>query len=146
MMKIRLIWPGKTKSAYIREGMGEFLKFLRAYANIEVVEFREGSGNREEVIKQESQRMLEKIPDNFILLDEKGENLTSIEFAQMIKNSTELNFVIGGVFGPSKEIKDLASRKIALSKMTLTHEMSRLLLLEQIYRALTIIKGKKYHY
>lgn len=146
MRKIRLFWPGKTKSEFIREGINEYLKFLKTDAVVEIIEFREGSGSRQQVIEEESQRLLEKAPENFILLDEKGENFSSLEFAQFIKGETCLNFAIGGVFGLSAQAKEKARHKIALSRMTLTHEMSRLILLEQLYRAFAIIKGKKYHY
>jgi len=146
MNKIRLIWPGKTKSNFIKIAISEYIKFIKPYANIEIIELREGSGSREQVIKEESSRIMDNAPENFILLDELGVNYTSFEFASFIKHSNELNFIIGGVFGLSKEAKEKAKKKIALSKMTLTHEMTRLLLLEQIYRAFTIIKGKKYHY
>lgn len=146
MRKIRLLWPGKTKSGFIREGISEYIKFLKTDAIVEIIEFREGSGSRQQVIEEESQRLLEKAPENFILLDEKGENFSSLEFAEFVRGENCLNFAIGGVFGLSAQAKDRAGRKIALSKMTLTHEMSRLLLLEQLYRAFSIIKGKKYHY
>ncbi len=146
MVKIRLFWPGKTRTPFIAEGVKEYLKFLKNDACVEIIEFREGHGDINQVIKQESEKFLEKLPENFVLLDERGENLSSIDFASFLKNKGEISFAVGGVYGPSPEVKKRAFLKMALSKMTLTHEMARLVLLEQLYRAFAINKGKKYHY
>jgi 23S rRNA (pseudouridine1915-N3)-methyltransferase len=83
----------------------------------------------------------------FILLDEKGEGLTSVEFADFIgRHTSEINFLVGGAYGVSEKVKEMALREIALSRMTLTHDMARLLLGEQIYRAFTIMHKRGYHH
>ncbi|MEK7105164.1 MAG: 23S rRNA (pseudouridine(1915)-N(3))-methyltransferase RlmH, partial [Patescibacteria group bacterium] len=95
---------------------------------------------------------LTELADDFttILLDERGKEMTSIEFAKWIgtfeDHGEPICFVIGGPFGPSAEIKKEARHTIALSKMTLPHDMAKVILLEQLFRAFTILRGKSYHY
>jgi len=146
MKEIRIICPGKTKSDFINAGINEYIKFLKSYAKIELIQIKQGTGNRENIINEESDRILEKIKEDITLLDIQGKNLSSEEFSQFINKENKLNFVIGGHLGVSDKLKQKAKYRISLSKMTFTHEMSRLILLEQIYRAFAILKGKKYHY
>lgn len=128
------------------EDINRYVKLLGIFADLRITEFQEETGSKEQIINRESEKVLKKMPEKFILLDEKGENYTSLEFADFIKNQNEINFLIGGVYGLSEQAKDKAVKKIALSKMTFTHEMTRIILLEQLYRAFCINKGKKYHY
>ena len=128
------------------EDINRYAKLLGIFADLRIIEFQEETGSKEQIINRESEKVLKKMPEKFILLDEKGENYTSLEFADFIKNQSEINFLIGGVYGLSEQAKNKAVKKIALSKMTFTHEMTRIILLEQLYRAFCIIKGKKYHY
>lgn len=83
---------------------------------------------------------------DYFLLDERGREFTSVALADFLKGVDSADFVLGGPFGVSSEVRDRAKGCIALSRMTLTHEMARLLFLEQLYRAFTIIKGKEYHH
>lgn len=133
--------------------------FIRKYAMVEFVFSRgERFGKSEEEIKRaieaESRRMMEKINKTggyVILFDERGEQLSSLDFARMLKRLLEegispIIFVLGGPFGVSQELRENANRIISLSKMTFPHEIALILALEQVYRAFTIIKGESYHH
>lgn len=155
-MKITIITLGKLKEKFYRSAQEEFLKRLSAWAKIEIIEIKEESFNEKdkaELVKQkEAEKIKKHLPDNCfsVILDEKGQTFTSVEFAEKIKKITDSDshicFVIGGPLGLSKEISEMGNLKLSLSKMTFTHQMIRIFLLEQVYRAFTIIKGKKYHY
>ena len=146
-MKIRAIWPGKTKEQFILEGLRKYLKLLRPYADISTVELKEEKGSDvRKILEKEGERIL-KLQVPYTLLDEKGGMLSSLEFAgQIAENSHSINFVLGGAYGVSEEVKEKACDKISLSRMTFTHEMSRLFFLEQLYRAFTIMHKKGYHH
>lgn len=146
-MKIRLIWAGRTKEQFIIEGIRKYLKLLKPYAEVEISEIKEEKGKDiQRMLEIEGERIL-SLKTSYVLLDEKGKNLTSAEFAQFIgRHRPVVNFVLGGAYGVSEKVKGMAKDSIALSKMTLTHEMSRMLLLEQIYRAFTIINKRGYHH
>ena len=146
-MKIRVIWPGKTKEQFITEGLNKYLKLLRPYAEISVLEIREEKGNDiSKMLKKEGERIL-KLQVPYTLLDEKGDLMTSGEFAGYIaEHIPPVNFVLGGAYGVSEDVKKTAQKKLSLSRMTFTHEMSRLFFLEQLYRAFTIIHKRGYHH
>ncbi len=146
-MKIKVIWVGKTKEPFVREGVKKYLRLLGHYAETGVVEIKEEKGqDLQKMIHREGER-ISKLNLSYVLLDEKGKNLTSPEFARFIEGrKSDLNFVLGGAFGTSEDVKKEAAEIISLSRMTLTHEMARLFLLEQIYRAFTIIKKQRYHH
>lgn len=146
-MKIRLIWTGKTKEQFILEGIRKYLKLLKPFADIMITEIKEEKGTEiKRMIEKEGERLFKfRIP--YILLDEKGRSLTSQEFAEFIdKHGTSLSFVLGGAYGVSDKTRETAQDIISLSKMTLTHEMARLVLLEQIYRSFTILHRRGYHH
>ncbi len=146
-MKIKAIWVGKTKEPFIREGLNKYLRLINHYADADIVEIREEKGQDfQRMIQREGERIL-KLNLSFVLLDEKGKNISSTEFARFIDDrKPAINFVLGGPFGTSGEVKKAAAQVLSLSSMTLTHEMARLVLLEQIYRAFTIIKKQGYHH
>ncbi len=146
-MKIRLAWVGKTKERFIDEGVKKYLKLLRPFGDVRVVEVKEEKGKDiHRMVEKEGERIL-KLPAPYILLDEKGKGFTSVEFAEFLVRLPLLpTFVIGGAYGISERVRDAAGRTVALSKMTLTHEMARLVLVEQIYRAFTIIHKRGYHH
>jgi 23S rRNA (pseudouridine1915-N3)-methyltransferase len=146
MQKIRLIWVGKTKERYLSEGINYYLKLLTPMTRLAVAEIKEEKGKaRGTSLAAEAQRIL-KQSDGFYLLDERGKHYSSPELAGFLKERQDLDFVLGGAFGVSDEVRERSKGCIALSKMTLTHEMARLLFLEQLYRAYTILKGKEYHH
>jgi len=146
-MKIRLIWPGKTKEQFILEGMNKYLKLSRPYADISIIEIKEEKGTDvRKMVEKEGERIL-KLQEPYTLLDEKGEALTSLAFAEYIaEHKPSVNFVLGGAYGVSEEVKKMAKKTISLSKMTFTHEMSRLFFLEQLFRSFTIMHKRGYHH
>lgn len=145
-MKIRILWVGKTKERYLNEGISYYLKLLQNQIKITIVEIRDvKAGDRNKIISEEGKRILSHT-NFYTLLDEKGLEMSSREFAAFLSGKASLDFVIGGHLGVSDEIKDNANSIISLSRMTFTHEMVRLIFLEQLYRSLTIIKGKDYHH
>ena len=146
-MKIRLIWPGKTKEQFILEGLRKYLKLLRPYADINTIELKEEKGSDvRKILEKEGERIL-KLQAPYTLLDEKGESLTSMEFAGYLAESrSSVNFVLGGAYGVSEEVKKKARDTISLSRMTFTHEMSRLFFLEQLFRSFTIMNKRGYHH
>lgn len=155
-MKLHLWTIGKTNDAYIKEGCDQYVKRLPHYLPFEYIEIPEPKNTKlsSDVLKKEEEKIiLSKLQDSdqLILLDEKGSEYTSVEFGQFIQkkmNSVAGNliFLIGGPYGFSETIYKRANGKVALSKMTLSHQMVRLFALEQLYRACTIIKGEKYHH
>jgi 23S rRNA (pseudouridine1915-N3)-methyltransferase len=145
-MKLRIIWTGKTKESYAAEGVAKYLKLLKPVAQVETVEIKEQkSGNMQERLAKEGDKILRQT-SSYVLLDERGRGLTSVEFAEELRDKAQVDFVLGGPYGVSDEVKGAASDTVSLSRMTLTHEMARVLLLEQLYRAMTILKGGSYHH
>ncbi|MCB9361066.1 MAG: 23S rRNA (pseudouridine(1915)-N(3))-methyltransferase RlmH [Flavobacteriales bacterium] len=155
-MKIKLIVIGKTDESYLKEGIDKYLKRLRHYISFEMIVLNDVSvGKKTNIILQkdlEGKLILEKVNlnDYLVLLDENGEQYTSINFSKYIQKrmnaGNDLVFVIGGPFGFSEEIYSRANAKLSLSKMTFSHQMIRLFFIEQTYRAFTILKGEKYHH
>ncbi len=156
-MKITLLVIGKTDAAYIQEGMEIYLKRLKHYINfsVEVIpDIRKGKNTGIELQKaKEGALILSKMgPGKELhLFDERGKVFSSKGFAgfleqKMLSSVKELVFVIGGPYGFSGEVYARASSKISLSKLTFSHQMVRLLCIEQIYRAFTILKGEPYHH
>lgn len=146
-MKIRLLFTGKTKEPFIREGLKKYISLLRYYAEVSIIEIREEKGSdMQRTRKREGERIL-KQEGSFILLDEQGRTMTSPEFARFLdRKKPAVAFVIGGAYGVSQEVRHAASDTISLSPMTFTHEMARLVLLEQVYRAFTILGNRGYHH
>ena len=147
-MRINLIVVGKLKEKFLVDGVAEYLKRLKKFASVEVREIPECRTPQEE-----GQKLLSLVPQNswLCVLDVAGTPLTSEEFAKKIAALTldgvsNLTFVIGGAFGLSEELRRAASFRLSLSKMTLTHQMARLFLVEQIYRAFKINRHEPYHW
>ena len=161
-MKIRILWVGKNKDSYIKEAVEEYIKRIKPYSDIDIILIPDvtlsGTNNPELVIHREGFRITkflnEKVklfnkPVFMICLDQRGEMFDSEVFAQLVADKAQYNevlFIIGGVYGLAEVVKKRADKLISLSKMTFTHQMSRIILLEQLYRAFTIINQKKYHY
>lgn len=139
--KINLIAVGKVKEQSINSLIEEYCKRLGPFVKLSVKELKD------EGIVKESQKINEFVLDNkenTFIMDAKGKQFTSEEFSEFLKNKQEVTFIIGGPDGISEEVKKKA-KLISLSNMTFTHEMCRLFLFEQIYRAVMIEKGRKYH-
>ncbi len=156
MIKIRIIVAGRTRSPFLAEGETFYLKRLQNYAQVEWIEVKPvkmTKGRPEvEILNLEGQALIRKraSKDYLVALDRSGRQYASEEFAGRLEkaalNATGgITFIVGSPLGLSKEVLSTADEILSLSKLTLTHEMSRVLLLEQIYRAFTILKGEKYH-
>ena len=150
-MRIRFIWPGKTKDEHLRALVGEYLKRLSRFTRCEVIETREGKAGDPGAIEKESQRILEAIParSQMVLLDLKGREWSSTELAAQVErwendSVKEVAIVIGGPRGVSTEVIARAQAKWRLTRLTLTHEMARVVCVEQFYRAYTINRGLPY--
>jgi 23S rRNA (pseudouridine1915-N3)-methyltransferase len=146
-MKIRLIWVGKTKEQFVIEGMRKYLRLLKPFADVSVREIKEEKvKDIHRMLEKEGERIL-GLRTPYVLLDEKGKMLTSVQFAEFIfSHGPEINFVVGGAYGVSEDVKKAARGTIALSKMTFTHDMSRIFLLEQMYRSFAITNKRGYHH
>jgi len=156
-MKINILSTGKTSETYLKQGINEYLKRFNGLFPVNYQEIETGKTSKklpEKVVcKQEAQYQLKKISPNDILflLDENGRSLSSEGFAGFLQEhlnhaAQNITFLIGGAYGFDDELLRRASGKISLSKMTFTHQMVRLLFVEQLYRAMTIIKGLPYHH
>ncbi len=150
-MRIRFIWPGKTKDEHLRALVSEYLKRLQRFVRCEVIETREVAGSDVAGLEKQSRRMLEAIPANSltILLDLQGRDWSSQELADELRrwendSVKEVAVVIGGHNGVSSEVSARAQMRWRLSRLTLTHEMARVLAVEQLYRAYTINRGLPY--
>ncbi len=155
MFNIVILAVGKIKEKHWRTAAEEYLARLRPYAKILVEEVAAESWQRisdkEKAKDKEGERLLKFLEkysgSEIILLDESGKQFSSREFSQILNRASgRIVFVIGGALGFSEKVKNSLRVKLSLSKMTLPHELARVVLLEQIYRAATIILGKAYHY
>jgi len=150
-----LICIGKIKEKYIINGINEFQKRMKAYAKFKIIELKEDGKdkNKNMSIEKESNRikeMLEKNKGYNILLEIKGKSFSSEEMAKELQNlmlagNSTINFIIGGSYGVSEEIKKITNLKLTFSKLTFPHQLMRLILLEQIYRWFNILNNGKYH-
>ena len=155
MRSIRLIWVGKTQEPYLRSGINTYFKKLSHYINIDSEEIKPaqyGSGTVNKWRRQETENMIKKmdVSELNIFLDQNGKQQTSKDLAKCFEKQitygiSRANFFIGGAYGIDKSILPSGIQLLSLSEMTFTHQMVRLFLLEQIYRAFTIIRGEQYH-
>lgn len=156
-MKITLLTIGKTEDKYLNEGIDIYLKRLKHYISFKIIEIPElkntKSLSREQQKIREAELIFKNIQntDHVILLDENGKEFTSRGFSvflnkKMVGGLQHLVFIVGGPYGFSDELYARSNDKLSLSKMTFSHQMIRLLFTEQLYRALTILKGEPYHH
>lgn len=151
-MRLHLIWPGKTKNVHLRAVIEEYQKRVRHFARCEVKELRASSGGESNVgIDKESKRISDALlkADVSVLLDPEGQEWSSEQLARRLqewenKGVGTVAFIIGGPDGVSKELKTQVTSRWSLSKLTLTHELARVVLLEQLYRAYAIIHRLPY--
>lgn len=152
-MDINLIVVGKIKEKYLEDGIGEYLKRIRPFCNLKIIEVKESNTlETERNLANEAALILNNIKkdDYVITLEIEGEMLTSVELAQKINkhysySPKTLTFIIGSSEGLSVEVKKRSDYKLSFSKMTFPHQLMRMIFLEQLYRALTIINNRKYH-
>lgn len=149
---IKIICLGKIKEDYLIKGIEEYKKRISKYQNIEIYELQdENTSDKKVTLKKEKERILKIInpKDYIITLEIEGKELTSEEFAKKIDEifiiNSNITFIIGGSFGLDDEIKNLSKMKLSFSKMTFPHQLFRLVLLEQIYRAFKINNNEEYH-
>ncbi len=150
MLHINIIQVGKTKDFYFKEAEKEYLKRLSRYAkiNVETIEEDKKGDDRKKAMEREGESIMKKIRDDsfVVALEIVGKSYSSEEFASFLKESEKMIFIIGGPYGLSDKVLKRANLKLSFSRMTFTHQMIRVILLEQIYRGCTILEGKKYHY
>jgi 23S rRNA (pseudouridine1915-N3)-methyltransferase len=158
-VKVKIICVGKLKEKYLVAGIAEYLKRLQAYCKVEVYEVSDESipdncslANEMIIKSKEGKKILDKIKqdDYVVLLDVAGKEIDSIMLAKqmencMISGKSTIDFVIGGSLGHGQEIIERANFRLSFSKMTFPHQLMRLILVEQIYRAFKIMKNESYH-
>ena len=155
-MKLSLLCIGKLSASWLQEGANDYSHRISRYLPANIDELKEcklgKKGDHRKIIQQEGEQLLARVPQGAytVALDEKGKLFSSEDFADflnrnMLNSTPELTFIIGGPYGLSSEIKDKANLKMSLTPMTLTHQMARLILLEQIYRGMTILRNEPYH-
>jgi len=153
-MRLKLLWVGKTQEAWVKTGIEEYAGRIKRYCPLEILEAREEKGAQAAVMRErECERLVKLLPKGakLVVLDERGDQLTSPELAgfltrQRDQGTQDLVFAIGGAYGFTDGFRSQAFKAISLSKMTLTHQMVRVFLLEQIYRGFTIMNGEPYHH
>lgn len=156
-MKIQLLSTGRTRFPFIREGIEEYRKRLVHYSDFQIRELPDlknsGSWPVSKVKGEEAKAILKAIDpqDYVVLLDEGGRHMDSITFAGLLEKQQygsfrTMQFVIGGAYGFAGEVYKRADLELSLSKMTFSHQLVRLVFLEQLYRAYTIMKGEPYHH
>jgi 23S rRNA (pseudouridine1915-N3)-methyltransferase len=145
---------GKPRDRHLAAAIDEYETRAARYWPLDVVEVREASGrgvSPEEAKSREGTRLLERVPAGALVVacDERGDRLTSAEFAELVSGARDraqsVAFVVGGAFGLPEEVRSRAARRIQLAPFTLPHELARLVLAEQLYRAGTIVRGEPYH-
>lgn len=154
-MEINIIGVGKVKEKYILDGVAEFIKRIGAYADIKIIEIKEEGydDNRNGSMKAEEERILETLLKNKgynILLDLSGSDFSSEKMAEklneiMVSGNNRINFIIGGSYGVTENIRGQANLRLRFSQFTFPHQLMRLILAEQIYRWLNILNNGKYH-
>lgn len=156
-MKIKLLVVGKTTDTELIKLIENYRKRLTHYVNFEIKVIPEIKNAKSLTVEQQKEKEAELLLDKFeindeiILLDEKGKQLSSVQFAnllsdKMLYSAKNVTFVIGGAYGFSEKVYIRAKGLLSLSAMTFSHQMIRLLFTEQLYRAMTIIKGEPYHH
>lgn len=154
-MKITLISIGSIKKPYIKDGIQEYLKRIKRYSPLETVEIKEETYSsklpKAELLKREGERILKKLKggDYVVALWEKGKPLSSEGLSKLLKEQMDsgrkgMAFIIGGPYGLHEDVIKKADLALSLSEMTFPHDLARLMLSEQVYRAFTILKGEPY--
>ena len=158
-MKIKIVTVGKLKEKYLKDGIAEYSKRISRFATVEMVELadektpdRASDSENEKILNLEGNRILSKIGDRefVVVLAIEGKTLSSEEFSKQLEQASingfsTLTFVIGGSLGLSPQVKKRANLSLSFGRLTLPHQLMRLVLVEQIYRAFTIQQGSPYH-
>ena len=158
-MKIKIVTVGKLKEKYLKDGIAEYSKRISRFAAVEMIELadektpdRASDSENEKILDLEGNRILSKIGDRefVVVLAIEGKTLSSEEFSKQLEQASingysTLTFVIGGSLGLSPKVKKRANLSLSFGRLTLPHQLMRLVLVEQIYRAFTIQQGSPYH-
>lgn len=158
-MKIKIVTVGKLKEKYLKDGIAEYSKRISRFAAVEMIELadektpdRASNSENEKILDLEGNRILSKIGDRefVVVLAIEGKTLSSEEFSKQLEQASingysTLTFVIGGSLGLSPQVKNRANLSLSFGRLTLPHQLMRLVLVEQIYRAFTIQQGSPYH-
>lgn len=149
---IKIICVGKIKESFYREAIEEYKKRLSKYTQLEIVEIMdEGLTDVKTSLKLEGEKILKQVnpKDYIITLEIEGTELTSVELAEKLdyifNTNSNITFIIGGSYGLSEEVKKISKYRLSFSKMTFPHQLFRVILLEQIYRAFKINNNESYH-
>ncbi len=156
-MKIVLLCIGKTAFPFVNDGIAEYEKRLRKYVDFELKSVptvkNAASLSHEELKRREAPLLLQQVQENdvVLLLDERGQEKRSVDFARFLQHQRNaakkrLVCIVGGAYGVGPDIEQRADYTLSLSAMTLPHDLVRLLFVEQLYRAMTILAGEKYHH
>ena len=153
-MQLKVLWPGKTRNGSIRELQAHYLKRINSLERCQLFETREARGIPEgqdsRIRNVEAEGIKKHLKDDYtVCLFDKGREMDSRQFAVFLERTAmdqphAISFVVGGFLGLGDELLQRAETRLSLSRMTFSHELTRIVLLEQIYRALTILKGHKY--
>ncbi len=154
-MNITFLWIGKSKDKNFVSIIENYKKRLKHYVSYDILELKDAkvkSKKKDDITKKEAEVILSKIDtsDYLVLLDERGAHLSSTGLSDWIQHKQNISinkvvFVIAGAYGAHTSLKDRADFTLSMSHLTLTHDMARIFILEQVYRAFTILKGEKYH-
>jgi 23S rRNA (pseudouridine1915-N3)-methyltransferase len=155
-MKIRLLWPASSSDADFAAAIERYFNRISHFLPIEITEVSAARGRQSQsdlsIMRGQSERLLAAIPDRgyTVVLDERGQTLDSLKFAKWLERLTidsphGINFVIGGDVGLDETVRQRADKLLSLSAMTLPHQIARVVLLEQIYRACTLMRNIAYH-
>ncbi|NIB82637.1 23S rRNA (pseudouridine(1915)-N(3))-methyltransferase RlmH [Streptococcus pseudopneumoniae] len=158
-MKIKVVTVGKLKEKYLKDGISEYSKRISRFAKLEMIELSDektpdkaSESENQKILEIEGQRILSKVGDRdfVIVLAIEGKTLSSEEFSKRleeasIKGFSTLTFIIGGSLGLAQDVKNRANLSVSFGRLTLPHQLMRLVLVEQIYRAFTIQQGSPYH-
>jgi len=156
LVKVKLIVVGKTKEDWIKEGINHYQKLLKKYVDLKIIEIKEEKITKAKdekiILNSEEKRITKHLEKDalHIPLDLEGKEFSSEGFANLLKENLNRGynhfiFILGGPLGVSEKILEVCPVKLSLSQMTFTHELSRIIILEQIYRAFSILAGTKYH-
>ncbi|MCU0632921.1 MAG: 23S rRNA (pseudouridine(1915)-N(3))-methyltransferase RlmH [Methanolinea sp.] len=158
-MQIRIVGVGKVREPYLQDGLREYCTRIQPYFRVEIFDVREEKipvrltpGERAAILEREGDRMLSVAPGSgiMVVLDVRGETWSSEELAAhlgswVMEGRSNISFLIGGPLGISGRVRDLAQHTLSLSRMTFPHQMVRLILLEQLFRAARMYSGEPYH-
>ena len=156
-MEVKLVTVGKTDVPWVKEGLELYVSRLRHYVPFSLVEIPQlknaSALSQDQIREKEGELVLKQVApgDTVVLLDERGKEYRSVEWADWIgrplaRGGTGLVFVVGGAYGFSQKVYDRAESLVSLSRMTFSHQMVRTIFAEQLYRAFTILKGEPYHH